>query len=122
MTSSKLRRIAIRLSVAVPALLVLLLLLAWGLLRASLPQLDGAINLPGLTAPLDISRDASGTVSVQGENRQDLARGLGFVHAQERFFEMDLTRRSAAGELSALFGALPSAFCDPAWIWRNAFL
>ncbi len=106
MTSSKLRRNAIRLSVAVPALLVLLLLLAWGLLRASLPQLDGAINLPGLTAPLDISRDASGTVSVQGENRQDLARGLGFVHAQERFFEMDLTRRSAAGELSALFGAV----------------
>ncbi|ALT76270.1 penicillin acylase family protein [Paucibacter sp. KCTC 42545] len=86
-------------------ILLLLIALAWALLRASLPQLNGKITLPGLQAPLSIGRDALGTAILQGEHRLDLARGLGFVHAQERFFEMDLTRRSAAGELSALFGA-----------------
>lgn len=85
-------------------LLLVLAVLAWALLRASLPQLNGRISLPGLQAPLSLARDDLGTLIVQGENRLDLARGLGFVHAQERFFEMDLTRRSAAGELSALFG------------------
>ena len=93
-----------RLAVGLAALLLLLALLTWAALRASLPQLDGTIALPGLSAPLSISRDAIGSAVLQGQNRQDLARGLGFVHAQERFFEMDLTRRSAAGELSALFG------------------
>lgn len=77
---------------------------AWWAVRASLPQLDGEIDLPGLAAPLSIQRDALGTAVLQGADRLDLARGLGFLHAQERFFEMDLTRRSAAGELSALFG------------------
>lgn len=82
----------------------LLAMTLWALLRASLPQLDGRIQLPGLSAPLSVARDSLGTAVLQGENRLDLARGLGFVHAQERFFEMDLSRRSAAGELAALFG------------------
>jgi penicillin amidase len=93
-----------RLVLGLAALLLLLALLAWAAVRASLPQLDGAITLTGLKAPLNISRDALGSAVLQGNNSLDLARGLGFVHAQERFFEMDLTRRSAAGELSALFG------------------
>ncbi|HSI58743.1 MAG TPA: penicillin acylase family protein, partial [Ideonella sp.] len=88
------------------ALLVLAAGGAWWAARASLPQLDGEIRLAGLSAPLTIHRDALGTAVLQGADRVDLARGLGFVHAQERFFEMDLTRRSAAGELSALFGPL----------------
>jgi penicillin amidase len=95
-----------RLLLGLAALLLLLALLAWAAVRASLPQLDGPITLPDLKAPLNISRDALGSVVLQGSNPLDLARGLGFVHAQERFFEMDLTRRSAAGELSALFGAV----------------
>jgi penicillin amidase len=90
-------------------LLVLLLLILWLLLRGSLPQLDGELALPGLTAPVNIQRDALGVVTVEAANEVDMARALGYVHAQERFFEMDLMRRSAAGELSELFGpdALP---------------
>ena len=95
-----------RLVLGLVALLLLLALLAWAAVRASLPQLDGSITLTGVSAPLSISRDALGSAVLQGSNPLDLARGLGFVHAQERFFEMDLTRRSAAGELSALFGAV----------------
>ena len=86
-------------------LLLVLLLVIWGLLRGSLPQLDGELALPGLSAPVSIQRDALGVLTVEAANETDMARALGYVHAQERFFEMDLMRRSAAGELSELFGA-----------------
>jgi penicillin amidase len=86
-------------------LLLVVLLVIWGLLRGSLPQLDGELALPGLSAPVSIQRDALGVLTVEAANETDMARALGYVHAQERFFEMDLMRRSAAGELSELFGA-----------------
>ena len=78
------------------------LMLSW---RASLARLDGDLPLPGLSAPATIERDALGIATIDAADEADMARALGFVHAQERFFEMDLLRRSAAGELSALFGA-----------------
>ncbi|HWZ94370.1 MAG TPA: penicillin acylase family protein [Opitutaceae bacterium] len=73
-------------------------------LRASLPQLDGAATAPGLTAPVTIERDALGVPTVRGRTRANVACALGFVHAQDRFFQMDLLRRHAAGELAELFG------------------
>lgn len=91
-------------------LVVLLLALAlWLALRGSLAMLDGERAVPGFSAPAELQRDARGYLTVTAENRLDVARGLGFAHAQERFFQMDLMRRNAAGELSALFGpkALP---------------
>ncbi|HWS25644.1 MAG TPA: penicillin acylase family protein, partial [Xanthomonadales bacterium] len=77
----------------------------WLSLRASLPQLDGAITAPGLSAAASIERDALGTVIVTAANRLDVSWALGYVHAQERYFEMDLLRRRAAGELSELLGS-----------------
>jgi penicillin amidase len=73
-------------------------------LRASLPQLEGERTLPGLTAPVRVERDAHGVPRLLGANRADLSRALGFVHAQERFFQMDLLRRRAAGEIAELVG------------------
>ena len=73
-------------------------------LRASLPQLEGERALRGLGAPVRVERDALGVPVVRGGSRLDVARATGFLHAQERFFQMDLLRRSAAGELAALFG------------------
>ncbi|RTL46351.1 MAG: penicillin acylase family protein [Burkholderiales bacterium] len=87
-------------------LLVAVLALAiWLTLRGSLAQLDGERVLPALSAPVEAQRDARGYLTITAENRLDVARTLGFVHAQERFFQMDLMRRNAAGELSALVGA-----------------
>lgn len=91
------------------ALLVVLiaaaaLLTAWLGLRASLPTIDGRSSLPGLKYPLSITRDAAGMPTISGQDRSDLARGLGYVHGQDRFFQMDLLRRAAAGELAALLG------------------
>lgn len=84
-------------------------LVAWQGLRGSLARLDGEVALPGLSSPVTISRDALGVVTIEAASEADVVRALGFVHAQERYFEMDLARRSAAGELSALVGeaALP---------------
>ena len=78
-------------------------------LRGSLPQLDGSHQLPGLSAPVRVTRDALGIPTIQGATRPDVARATGFLHAQDRFFQMDLARRRAAGELAALVGprALP---------------
>lgn len=78
-------------------------------LRASLPQLDGSALLAGLSAPVSVTRDALGVPTVKAATRADAASALGYLHAQDRFFQMDLLRRRGAGELSELFGkvALP---------------
>ena len=91
------------------ALLLLVLVIiaggtGWWLLRGSVPRLEGELALPGLSAPVSLQRDALGLVTIDAANEADLARALGYVHAQERYFEMDLMRRSSAGELSELFG------------------
>ena len=96
----------LRWSAAVLALLVIAAALAvYFLLRSSLPQLDGEVAASGIAAPAVIERDAAGTPTLRAASRRDLAYATGFVHAQDRFFQMDLMRRAAAGELSELLGA-----------------
>jgi len=101
----KRRTLLQRLLFIVAVILLAVPLVAWLLLRASVPKLEGDAVVPGLSAPVTIERDALGTATIRGGSRNDVARALGFVHAQERFFEMDLMRRAAAGELSELVGA-----------------
>ena len=71
----------------------------------SVPLLDGKVEIDGLIAAVTIERDALGVPTIRGSSRLDVAQALGFLHAQERFFQMDLMRRQAAGELAELFGA-----------------
>ncbi|MET1114744.1 MAG: penicillin acylase family protein, partial [Comamonas sp.] len=94
----------IRAGAAVAGLAVLVVLAGWLYLRASLAQLDGELRAAGLEAPVTVERDNAGVALISGANRLDLAWATGFVHAQERFFQMDLLRRTAAGELAELFG------------------
>lgn len=77
---------------------------AWLTLRASLPLLDGERVASGMAQPATIARDAQGNVTIRAANRADAAYATGFAHAQDRYFQMDLVRRSAAGELAALVG------------------
>ncbi|MBI2497360.1 MAG: penicillin acylase family protein, partial [Opitutae bacterium] len=79
---------------------------AWWQMRGSLAQLDGERAIAGLAAPVQIARDALGVPTVTGATRPDVARTLGFLHAQDRFFQMDLLRRNGAGELAEIFGAM----------------
>ncbi len=105
---SLLRRLGLILFVLL-ALFVVALLAAGLYLRSrmseSLAELDGSRSLPGLAAPVTIERDALGVPTIRGANRADVARATGFLHAQERFFQMDLLRRRAAGELAEILGA-----------------
>lgn len=95
-----------RIGLAVLALVVIGLGAGFLVLRSSLPLLEGQYELAGLSAAVDVQRDDYGVATIRGVNRVDVAQGLGFVHAQDRFFQMDLSRRMSAGELSALFGEL----------------
>jgi penicillin amidase len=94
-----------RVAVGVVALPVLVAGGGWAVLRASLPELDGQHRSPLLSATVTVERDENGVATISGANRLDVAYATGFVHGQERFFQMDLLRRSAAGELAELFGA-----------------
>ena len=98
------RAIALSLLAAVILLPVLAFFGGWITLARSRPQLDGQLAQTGLNAPVTVTRDALGTATFKGATRQDISYAMGFVHAQERYFEMDLMRRLAAGELSALVG------------------
>ncbi|MCH8550816.1 MAG: penicillin acylase family protein, partial [Natronospirillum sp.] len=73
-------------------------------LSGSLAQLDGEVRHNSLSVPVLVERDAQGIPRIISQERADSAFALGFLHAQERYFQMDLLRRNSAGELSALFG------------------
>ena len=100
------KRLFVRFVVVVAVLAVVGAALAYSLLNMSLPQIDGEVLTDGVTAEVTIERDAAGIPEITAANRVDLAYATGYVHGQDRFFQMDLTRRNAAGELSELFGAV----------------
>lgn len=77
---------------------------AYRQLSLSLPLLEGQVSVSGIQADVSVERDASGIPTISAKDRNDLAFATGFVHAQDRFFHMDLLRRNAAGELSELIG------------------
>ncbi|MEX1056344.1 MAG: penicillin acylase family protein, partial [Natronospirillum sp.] len=78
-------------------------------LSGSLAQLDGDQRHSALRGVVTVDRDAQGIPLIQAQARPDTAFALGYLHAQERFFQMDLLRRNSAGELSALFGTVALA-------------
>lgn len=94
---------------AVLALLLLLLLGSAGLvlwLRTSLPQTDGELAIGGLKAPVTIARDANGVPHIRAESLNDAYQALGFLHAQDRLFQMEAMRRAGRGRMAELIGNL----------------
>ena len=79
---------------------------AWwpGAVEASYPQVDGEINLPGLDGPVDVYRDASGIPHIYATTEHDLFMAQGYVHAQDRFWQMDFNRHVGGGRVSELVG------------------
>ena len=73
-------------------------------LRASLPEVAGEHVLPGLERPVEVVRDALGVPHIYAADPLDAYAALGFVHAQDRLFQMDLRRRAALGRLSEVAG------------------
>jgi penicillin amidase len=80
---------------------------AWWLkhaMRDSLPQLDGQMRLPGLSAAVNVRRDQHGVPHIEAANLDDLFEAQGYITAQDRLWQMDMARRVAAGELAELLG------------------
>ncbi|MEV4245170.1 penicillin acylase family protein [Streptosporangium canum] len=90
------------------AVLVLAIVLAgtvtWTV-RRSFPQLAGEVTLPGLGAAVTVYRDARGIPQIYADTPADLLKAQGYVHAQDRFWEMDFRRKTTAGRLSEIFGS-----------------
>ncbi|MDQ4063526.1 MAG: penicillin acylase family protein [Actinomycetota bacterium] len=74
------------------------------LLRATLPTLDGTVELAGLEGPVEVLRDRFGVPQVFAEYERDLFFGQGYATAQDRFFQMELGRRAGHGRLAELTG------------------
>ncbi|MEQ1870559.1 MAG: penicillin acylase family protein [Vicinamibacterales bacterium] len=99
------------------ALLTLLLLLGGAgylYLRQSLPVTSGRIDITGISAPVVITRDQHAVPHIVGATKADALFGLGYVHAQDRLWQMEFQRRIGHGRLSEVFG--------PATIRQDRFL
>jgi penicillin amidase len=74
-------------------------------LHRPLPIVSGELAVGGLSAPVEILRDRYGIPHVRAQNRLDAIFGLGFVHAQDRLWQMEIQRRAATGRLAEVLGA-----------------
>ncbi|MDP3969130.1 MAG: penicillin acylase family protein [Nocardioides sp.] len=91
-------------AVVVVLALVAALVTAVVLVRRPFPQTSGEIDVPGLSADVEVLRDEHGIPQVYADTAEDLFLAQGFVHAQDRFFEMDFRRHVTAGRVSELVG------------------
>ncbi len=98
----------LRVTAIVGGVLVLLLgvVTAAGVLgvRRSFPEVEGRVSMPGLATPVEVRRDEYGIPQIYGDTAEDLFRAQGYVHAQDRFYEMDFRRHVTSGRLSEWFG------------------
>ncbi|MGQ0652293.1 MAG: penicillin acylase family protein, partial [Betaproteobacteria bacterium] len=74
-------------------------------LRQSLPQTAGEVRLAGLGAPAEVLRDRYGIPHIYAASPEDAAFALGYSHAQDRLWQMEMNRRTGAGRLSEVVGA-----------------
>lgn len=82
----------------------LIIYIYWWLIQRPAPQLEGRLSLDCLDQPVEIVRDKHGIPHIYAQNEPDLWRAQGFVHAQDRLWQMEQNRRTAHGRLSELFG------------------
>jgi penicillin amidase len=68
------------------------------------PQRSGEVSITNLQAPVNVRFDERGVPHIQAQNEADMYRALGYVHAQDRLFQMEMVRRLARGELAAILG------------------
>ena len=81
-----------------------------GWMRSSLPQVDGTLEIAGLEAPITIARDGHGVPHIAAANENDLAFGLGFTHAQDRLWQMEMNRRIGSGRVAEVLGSAGLGF------------
>lgn len=100
----RLRRWGARIGLASLLLLAVLVAGTVGTVRGSFPQVSGELEVSGLEASVEVHRDGSGVPYLFAEDLSDLFRAQGYVHAQDRFWQMDFYRHIGEGRLAELFG------------------
>ena len=89
------------------AIIILVLVIGSGaylFVRRSFPKIDGEIQVSGLQAPVEVIRDRWGVPHIYAENHHDLFFAQGYVHAQDRLWQMEMSRRIGSGSLSEILG------------------
>ena len=99
-----LRRIAFAAVALLVAVVLVVVVTVVVTVRRPLPDWSGAVEVPGLSADAEVLRDARGVPQIYADTAGDLFYAQGYVHAQDRFFEMDVRRHVTAGRLSELVG------------------
>ena len=74
--------------------------------RRNLPITDGKIIVEGLSQPVEINRDSWGIPHIAAQNTSDLFFAQGYIHAQDRLWQMEMNRRIAQGQVSEIFGEI----------------
>ncbi|NBO19999.1 MAG: penicillin acylase family protein, partial [Proteobacteria bacterium] len=105
---SHLKRWLKRLGLGCAGLLLVIILAGtgafyWYFIRP-LPVTNGTLAMPGLTAPVDVVRDQHGVPHIFAQNRADALQALGYLHASERLFQMEMNRRAGQGRLAEVLG------------------
>src|SRR5450830_1085224 len=98
------KRLLKRSAIALLVLVILVFLALGWYLHTKKVQRDGTVSLNGLSASVQVTYDERGVPHIQAQNQADLYRTLGYVHAQDRLFQMEMVRRLAGGELGEILG------------------
>ena len=98
-------RWVIRLFAALVVVLLVAVAVGYVWMRGSLPDVNGNVIATGIAAPVEITRDRHGVPHVVAHSRDDALYGLGYAHAQDRLWQMEVYRRIGAGRLSEVFGS-----------------
>jgi penicillin G amidase len=107
--TSRVRQFLVGTAVILVLVLVALTTFGWLTARRPLPEYSGTVQVEGLSSDVRVSRDAQGVPQIYADSAEDLFRAQGYVHAQDRFFEMDYRRHVTAGRLAELVGNNPDA-------------
>ena len=99
------RRVLVSALAIIVALVAIIALAGRAYFRRSLPVIDGVVSVTGISAPVEIVRDADAIPHIFASTRLDALFGLGYVHAQDRLWQMEVQRRIVHGRLSEVFGA-----------------
>lgn len=98
------RRILRNIGLGLLILAVVLAAVGFWLVRRAWPQIDGEVQVAGLSAPVQVIRDKWGVPHLYAQNEIDLFFAQGYVHAQDRLWQMEISRRTASGRLSEFLG------------------
>ncbi|MBX3008933.1 MAG: penicillin acylase family protein [Melioribacteraceae bacterium] len=107
---NKFLKVFIGIVASVVAIIIVIFSISYWMLNRTVPEYDGETNSESLKSSITVYRDSSAIPLIVALNDEDAAFGIGYVHAQDRLFQMDVARRAGEGRLSEIFGTSTLSF------------